>query len=126
MVTKEDLQKRFEQAVRLAAAGADKVPDGLSFGPPVILWRRYHDGRETEETWPLWIAELTMAEIVHSEPLVCRAKIVRRNKVIRRTAKQNYFLLANKMAAMAPIHQKPRRGQPVLFPDHAPIMMEAA
>jgi len=90
MVTKKDIMTRFEQAVRIAAAGADQVPDGLSFGPPVQIWRAHRDGSESYETLPEWLAILTLCDIVNSEPNTARAKIVR--------PPPDYYCLADLMA----------------------------
>ena len=47
-------------------------------GPMVILQRKLRDGTETEEEMPLFWAEMTIASIAECEPLVERAKIVRK------------------------------------------------
>lgn len=46
--------------------------------PTVTLWRRLRDGTETTEEMPLYWAEMTVASIPECEPLVERAKIIRK------------------------------------------------
>ena len=74
-MTAEDRLKHY---IAMANAG-DELPEEASLGPPVQIWRLHRDGRETLETLPEFLAQHTMANIVHEEPDVVRAKIIRRS-----------------------------------------------
>lgn len=70
-------QKRLAELASLVTAGADDTrPPEL--GPPVVLWRQFRDGTETEECLPEMLAEWTLIGLaVGNEPDVARAKIIR-------------------------------------------------
>ena len=77
-VTAEAAQDRLDHLDRIAQAGADDTgPEWAEWlGPPVVLWRKFRDGEETEEVLPEQLALWTLAAIPECEPGVERAKVI--------------------------------------------------
>ena len=49
----------------------------MMWGPQVVVWRKYRNGRETREALPEYLAESVVAAIPECEPDVARARIER-------------------------------------------------
>ena len=79
-MTVKDLEERLNHRLRMQLAGDSppQVPTS-ALGPPVQIWRLHRDKTVTLETLPEHLAEITIANIVHNEPNVARAKIIRRS-----------------------------------------------
>jgi len=76
-VTAQAAQDRLDHLDRIAQAGADDTgPEWVEWlGPPIVLWRKFRDGEETEEVLPEQLALWTLAAIPECEPMVERAKV---------------------------------------------------
>jgi len=74
-VSRKTILERLDHHERLELAGVDR-PE-MDLGKPVVLWRRFRDGKETREVLPAMIADWTLATIPEREPHVARARIYR-------------------------------------------------
>lgn len=72
------IKDRLDHHQKLFWAGVDAEPEEPRYGPPVTVWRHHRDGRKTTEIMPEALAKITVANIVHDEPDVARAKILYR------------------------------------------------
>lgn len=61
MITISSIEERLEHYRRMELAGI-RQPEPY-FGPMALLWIEYHDGRETWEIYPEWLAELVLSEL---------------------------------------------------------------